>query len=360
VLHPLENWFWGASYIDAGDMDGDGDVDLIGASQLTDGVYEQEADIVWFENLDGEGLKWGQHDLDLQFPNASEAHLVDLDGDGDLDVVGAYSHETGPSSFAWWENVHGDASEWTKRFIPFQFWGSGYVSTGDVDNDGDIDLVGGGYNTGSVGFWENLDGKGTSWQAWSVTAMPGGRGVELVDLEGDGDLDALMWNTGLALWVENLDGQGFAWGVRVVDNALDLPWVAAGDVDRDGKLEVLTVSEESAYFPGTQVRLHDVLEFKSAGDLTSSILDGDLSPGWGSMTWDIKVPAGASCAVEVRASDDDTNLGPFKTVPHSGFDLGALIDSNARYFQYRVSFTSTNPEVSPSLRGLDVEKGDGL
>ncbi|MHC4942784.1 MAG: FG-GAP-like repeat-containing protein [Planctomycetota bacterium] len=360
VLHPLDNWFWGACYIDAGDMDGDGDIDLIGASQLTDGVYEQEGDIVWFENLDGEGREWGQHDLDLQFPNASEAHLVDLDGDDDLDVVGTYSHEFGPSSFAWWENVNGDGSEWTKRFIPFEFWGSGYVSAGDIDNDGDNDLIGGGYNTSQVGFWENLDGTGTSWQAWYVTVMPSGRGVELIDVEGDGDLDALMWNTYWVSWVENLDGQGFAWNARIINFWLDDPWAAMGDVNGDGKLELLATSLESGSFPGTQARLYDVIEFKSVGELTGSILDGDPVPGWGNMTWDDLVQSGASCVVEVRASDDDTNMGPFMTVPYSGYDLGALIDPGARYLQYRVNFMSSDPEVSPVLRELDVEKGDGF
>ena len=93
--HLVGNNFWGASLIDAGDVD----VDLVGASMLTNGLYEQDADIAWFENLDGKGTQWALHSLDDDLPDASEAYFADLDGDGDLDVVAANADPTGPSTF---------------------------------------------------------------------------------------------------------------------------------------------------------------------------------------------------------------------------------------------------------------------
>ena len=80
-------------------LDGDGDIDLVGASMLTNGLYEQDADIAWFENLDGKGTQWALHSLDDDLPDASEAYFADLDGDGDLDVVAANADPTGPSTF---------------------------------------------------------------------------------------------------------------------------------------------------------------------------------------------------------------------------------------------------------------------
>jgi len=354
------DWFWGASHISAGDLDGDGDIDLAGASQLTDGIDEQEADLVWFENLDGTGDTWAQHDLDLDFPNASEAHIVDLDGDNDLDVVGTFSDEYGPSNFYWWENVHGDGTVWNKRLIPGEFWGSGYVDVGDIDGDGDIDLLGSGYNTSTVGFWENLDGTGTSWQAWSVVANPGGRGAELVDMEGDGDLDALLWNTYWVMWVENTTGTGYHWNPHLLTNTVDRPWAKAADVDNDGKLDVAVSREDINGTNVDQVSFFDLSLFESAGELTSSVLDGHQTPDWGLISWEAEVPSDTFLGVEVRVTDDLMQWGDFKQVPHSGYDLKSLIDPYARYFQYRVQIATGIPTDSPVLHVIEVEKGSGL
>jgi len=357
-MHLLGDLFWGADYVDAGDLDGDGDVDIVGASSLTDGIDAQESDLTWFENLDGDGDLWGQHDLDLDFPNASEVHVVDMDGDGDLDLVGAYADETGPSKFAWWENLNGDASEWTKHWIPIEFWGSGYVNVGDIDNDGDIDLMGSGYNATSIGFFENLDGVGTAWQAWYVTTLPHGRGLCLRDLDGDGDLDALVWSDIYVLLLENEDGVGFSWNTRILQNTANLPCAAAGDVDDDGKLDVLVSSEE--YSPPIEDQLvrYEIADFSTTtGFLTSAILDGEPDPGWGSMTWDADLPATASLMFEVRASNDPADMGPFVTVPFPGQNLGELIDPNARYLQYRVSLGSIDPASSPVLRDVTISIG---
>jgi hypothetical protein len=317
--HLVGELFNGASHIDAADMDGDGDIDLVGASQLTDGIYEQDADIVWFENLDGAGSNWAQRDVDNDFPNAGEAHAVDLDGDGDTDIVGAHSPHLGASNFHWWENVDGTAMVWVKREIPFSFLGQGYLDVGDIDNDGDLDLIGSGLNTGSIGFWQNLDGTGTNWQAWFVTTLPGGRTIQLADLDGDGDLDALAATTappqyGGAWWIENIDGVGFLWQLRMLDFLIPSlrPWIAPGDIDHDGKLEAL-VCHYGGYdsTPTQQLAWWNLTEFDAGvvAELDSSILDGGDVANWASMTWDADVPDATSMSVQVRASDDQDNLG---------------------------------------------------
>ena len=75
-------------------MDGDLDLDVIGTASLDD-------DVTWWENTAGDGTAWTEHLIDGSFDGAREAHAVDLDGDGDIDVVGAA--ETA-GDISWWEN----------------------------------------------------------------------------------------------------------------------------------------------------------------------------------------------------------------------------------------------------------------
>jgi plastocyanin len=348
--HLVGDMFWGAQYIDAGDLDGDGDIDLVGGSDLTDGVYEQESDITWFENLDGEGDFWGQHDLDLFFPHCSVACPVDLDRDGDLDIVAGNSDDIGQSNFTWWRNEKGDGSVWTKIIIPYEFWGPGYLDVGDLDGDGDLDIMGGGYNSNQVGWWENRDGQGTSWLAWFITPQPSGQGLELADLDG------ISWNNYWVIWIVN-SGSGFGWDVRTVAYGI-LPWAAVGDLEDDGKLDVVMCSEDYAY-SDDQIRAYDISQFSDTGELYSTILNGGTDPGWGIMTWDANVPEATSLTIEVRASNDPGNMGPYVPVPSSGTDLGDIIDPNVRYLQYRTGMSSIDSAVSPVLRELNVTVGEG-
>ncbi len=66
----------------AADMDCDGDVDIVAASQ-------QSNKVVWYENTNGIGTFSIAQNIDLSLTQASAVHTADIDHDGDLDVLAA-------------------------------------------------------------------------------------------------------------------------------------------------------------------------------------------------------------------------------------------------------------------------------
>ncbi|MCA9759792.1 MAG: VCBS repeat-containing protein, partial [Candidatus Eisenbacteria bacterium] len=292
--------FWGARWIDASDLDGDGDLDLAGCAELVGGPYEADAFVVWFENADGQGEEWIQHDVSDDFDNAFTIHGVDLDGDQDNDLL-----VSGYDRFEWFENLNGTGANWTRHVISPVFQGAGYLDVGDLDQDGDIDIFGGGLNTSVLAAWLN-DGTGLNWSAFIAGPWARGYNVDLADFDGDGDLDAVAsaessTTTSKVGYAENLGG-GTAWSLRYVDNSAPAhPWVRAGDTDRDGKLELVAIFEDS-YGQGVQIAAYTVTDFENSGGLESSILDGGDAVSWGAITWDADVPFGSTFGIDVRAS----------------------------------------------------------
>jgi hypothetical protein len=361
--HLVGSWFWGAQHLEAADIDGDGDNDLLGASSLTFYPMTQDADVVWFENLDGRGIEWEQHDIDRSLDLAESARAADFDGDLDLDIVSGTSDE-----IFWYENVTGDGAQWSRHRIegPGTQEGAGRFDTGDMDGDGDIDFAGVCYVCPFLAWWENVNGDASIWQRHNAAPFGKGECIELQDVEGDGDIDVLAasWDTGglgngSAWWFENLSGSGQSWEPHLVKPDLwGDAWIASGDIDTDGKWDAVVMHSYPWDNGIDDITWFDLSLFGDRGGLLSSVLDGGTDAHWGRISWDATEPDNSSLIVEVRASNDIADLGDFIRVDEPGTDLGDLFDPSFRYLQYRLSALSKDPAVSPVLREISI-KGDG-
>ena len=72
-----------------GDLDGDGDYDVVGAAfmpQIPSEEWGQWDSLVWAENL-GDSKAWDVKTLEVGNPVHSAVHLDDLDRDGNMDIV---------------------------------------------------------------------------------------------------------------------------------------------------------------------------------------------------------------------------------------------------------------------------------
>ncbi|MBT7096105.1 hypothetical protein HN937_01950, partial [Candidatus Poribacteria bacterium] len=270
--------FDGARAVHSSDVDGDGDLDILGAASTGD-------DVAWFENTAGDGSAWTEHTVDGNFNGSTSVYSSDVDGDGDLDVLGAAS--TG-NAVAWFENTAGDGSAWTKHTVDGAFNGAIAVYSSDVDVDGDLDILGAARNDDVVAWFENTAGDGSAWTEHTVEgAFDGVFWVHSSDVDGDGDPDILGAATidDDVAWFENTAGDGSAWTEHTVAGDFDYAIsVIPSDVDGDGDLDILSaahVADEVAWFEntagdGSAWTEHAVAgNFESVVSLFSSDVDGD-------------------------------------------------------------------------------------
>jgi len=233
AIHTVASEFDGARSVFAEDVDGDGDMDVLGAANFAD-------DITWWENLDGTGLNWSEHTVAGEFDYATCVYAEDVDGDGDMDVLGAASIA---SDITWWENLDGTGLNWIEHTVDGEFGSAGGVHAEDVDGDGDMDVLGAAAIDDDIAWWENLDGTGLNWLEHTLNGdFDGAKHVYAEDVDGDGDIDVLgtaFYADDIAWW-ENLDGTGLNWTEHILDDTFSgATGVYAEDVDGDGDMDVL-------------------------------------------------------------------------------------------------------------------------
>ena len=174
----------GARSVFAADLDGDGDSDVLSASELDD-------KIAWYENLDGAGSFGPQQVITASADGAWSVFAADLDGDEDLDVLSASWQD---DKIAWYENLDGAGT-----FGPFQWISSASdrprdVFAMDFDGDGDMDVLSASSspNEDEVAWYENLDGAGTFGPQQMIDDDASAyHSVFAADLDGDQDPDVL-------------------------------------------------------------------------------------------------------------------------------------------------------------------------
>jgi len=234
-----------------GDLDGDGDLDIV----LAKGRHWPLVDFVLLN--DGAGNFDQRHEVGGSADRTYTAALADLDGDGDLDLVVGNDrpddkrvyHNDGAGNFTL-VGTFGDA-EWPTRNI----------TVADINGDGHPEIVvanRGGPQNLSANYVCFNDGKGTfprceAFSDQSATTIAAG------DLDGDGHTDLFVpHRDGGQSYLYLNTGDGLADPRPVGPPSSATRAVTLGDVDGDGALDIVVGDERGG---GTLV-------YRNRGDAT--------------------------------------------------------------------------------------------
>ena len=180
-----------------GDIDGDGDMDIVGKPA------SWPKHIVWYENLDGSGVFSNEKVIDPDLDLSVKIYTGDIDNDGDEDVLCSTSHE-----LFWYRNKNGLGEFGDKIFIPENVDFITSAGLADLDSDNDLDVVLGRVS-GDSSVWLVNDGMGGFDSLKLVAHDLIADDFLAEDFDLDGDVDLVFWgDKGKVVWYENLDGLG--------------------------------------------------------------------------------------------------------------------------------------------------------
>jgi len=218
---------------EAGDVDGDGDLDIVMGG------------LIWYENplpkSSPAGKPWTVHRVADH--RTHDIELADLDRDGRLDIVSRdqsdFGAKAGDKVYLWRQ---GAGDQWSHKIIECPH-GEG-LALGDIDRDGDQDVVIG-------GLWFENDGRilDGAWQAHRFGDWHPSASVEVADINADGRPDVVLSPSELKgnwyrlSWFEAPpDPKQGGWTEHVMVDRIEcvIHGLATGDFDGDGSIDIAT------------------------------------------------------------------------------------------------------------------------
>ncbi len=190
-------------------------------------------------------LEFTQHLVTGSFTKGADVIAVDLDKDGDMDIIGVNTYTI--AEISWWQN--NGFNEFTKVIIRDNLNKVRSVRAADVNDDQHIDLVAAVYGENKILYLENNGNN--SFTEYEVDGnFTGPHTIDIKDVNNDGNLDILCsgfdnnFHNGEIAWWEN-DGQPtIGWTKHLIsDRFQQSPFIYGEDMDNDNDLDVIACGE---------------------------------------------------------------------------------------------------------------------
>lgn len=246
VIHPTID---GVHTLQAADMDGDGDIDVVLAQMHTTEAKE----IMIMYNMDGQGLSWHKEVIDTS--GLHNGVVADIGNDGDYDIFGA-NWSTNPPVKLWVNRLDPGQTHtlpldrWTYKQVTANHVQTFGLAFGDIDGDSRRDIVSGQY-------WYRNPG-GDLLGVWAQSPFPAGmHAILTLNVDDDALADVIAQKTegDLALyWLEATESTGTQWNavkigtVPAASHDLGAQGYRVAQVEAGGKPEVLVSSGAGVYY----------------------------------------------------------------------------------------------------------------
>ncbi len=279
----------------------------------------------------------------------NDMQLADIDNDGDLDMV-TTGNDIGGGVASVRKN-NGDGTFAAAVNYASEVNMSNALQLADIDNDGDLDMVTAGFGGGGQVTVRKNNGSGTFGAATQYASEDGPTfGLQLADIDNDGDLDMVTGgygsNTGLATIRKNNGDGTFGAAVQYSTEGAATYGLQLADIDNDGDLDILTAGYTGFSSGQASVRLNK-------GDGTFGSLVHYTTEGWQSFKLRLADIDNDGDLDMVTAGETDIggfNYKGFATVRKNNGDgtFGSAI-------QY-----STDASVSTALQLADIDNDGDL
>lgn len=210
-----------------------------------------EADLFWYENPG-----WERHVISPRSDlNILGGTMADVTGDGRPGLI--VGEANGGENIYWFEPPEDPRERWSERVIASDFEKYHDLEFGDVDNDGEPELVGSSQRSEVLFYYDiPADPYDVPWPDECLTVIDTDvslEGLEIVDIDGDGR-NELIAGTNVyrqepgSIGAPATDGGVVAaerWVREPIATGWDWTRVAVGDLDDDGDLEVVFAEGDS-------------------------------------------------------------------------------------------------------------------
>lgn len=269
-----------------GDIDNDGDLDLVEGNN-------NQGNLVWLN--DGSGV-FSDSGRTLGNNQTSSIQLYDIDSDGKLDIIEGNSNQ---GNSVW---INAGSGVFNDSLQSLGNNDTRALAVADIDKDGDVDIATANASATANQLWlGSLQGTWGTVEFVQSAAFGGNsstKSITLGDIDNDGDLDLVTGSrtdtpTGLPNQVLKNDGNG----VFTVSQALGTATtqeVRLRDFDQDGDLDLVAanIAETSLtwintgngnYVPGQDLITNPATLARSVG-FADADLDGDIDIFFGNGT----------------------------------------------------------------------------